>query len=129
MARSSRSLLDLPLPCRPEAAAQLAERLRARLLLEASSAALMSLLSAAGALWSLTLPEPLWARVAYSSFFAASSVLSMFYRGRRVAEARAVGALAERLARGEDPGWLCDATLGDLLARALEDYRRRVGRE
>ncbi len=129
MARSSRSLLDLSLPCRPQAAASLAERLEKRLRLEASSGLLMAALSLVGLAASLTLPEPPWARALYAALFALFSALSLVYYSKRKREAEAVAVLRARLLEGKAPSWLCDATLRDLLERALADYGKRAGKQ
>jgi len=121
---SSRSLLSMPVPCQPRAAARLLERLEERLRLEASAGLLMAILCGLGSAWSLHLPEPLGARIIYSVSFAAFSLLALAYSARRRREASAAAALRSRLVKGDTPAKLCDLTLGDLLAAALRPLQR-----
>ncbi len=122
MAKSSRQLLDMGLPCNREAAVALLERLERRLAAEAASGVLMAVLSLLGAaLTLLTIRAPAAYRLGYALFFAASFGLSLLYSLRRSAERRAARRLRDYLAAQPRrlPQGLCEKTLGQLLGESL----------
>jgi hypothetical protein len=125
MSRGSRSLLDLPVPCDPAAAARLLARLEARLRAEAAGGLLFSLLSLLAAVAAVAgLPEPLWARLLYAGLLSSASAASAAYHRRRGREAALVADLRSRLERGETPPGLCEAeSLAELLRRLLPQAR------
>ena len=122
MARTSRQLMELGLPCSRDAALAMLRRLEARLSAEAAYGALMAALSVIGVVLSLmTLNAPTAYRVGYAGFFLSAAAASLLYRRRRIAERHAVERLRTRL-EAQPPRLdqeLCDKTLGQLLEEAL----------
>ncbi len=121
MARTSRQLRGMPLPCSREPARGLVERLITRLEVERSSGILFSVVFVSGLALVAELPEPTWAKLLYAALLLATSGLGVLYVVRKTRELAAARKLIADIgsASDEELREMCSRTLGELVDERL----------